>query len=387
MDTSLRFIISGGGTGGHIFPAVSIANAIREKLPDSEILFVGAEGRMEMQRVPAAGYEIIGLPVAGFDRKNLFKNISVLIKLLKSQRKARSLLRQFRPDVAVGVGGYASGPTLDQAGKLGIPTLIQEQNSYAGVTNKLLAKRAQKICVAYDHMDRFFDPGKIILTGNPVRQSLVSGSVNRAEGAAFFGLNPQLKTILVIGGSLGARTLNESLLAGLTTSSYERVQIIWQTGKYYYSEMVRKIATFQQSPQTDQKPYQTPSLYLTDFIGSMDHAYAAADLVISRAGAGSISEFCLLGKPVILVPSPNVAEDHQTKNACALVEKQAALLIRDSEAVKKLFPTALDLVRNEEKLHLLSTQIKQLAKPYAATAIAEEVIKLAHQYRTTHGNE
>lgn len=387
MKKSLRMIISGGGTGGHIFPAVSIANAIREKRPDTQILFVGAEGRMEMQRVPAAGYEIIGLPVAGFNRKNPFKNIPVLFKLWKSQLKARKIIKEFQPDVAVGVGGYASGPTLNMAGKQGIPTLIQEQNSYAGITNKLLAKRAQKICVAYDHMDRFFEKEKIILTGNPVRQTLLDGSVSREEGAKLFGFSPKQKTILVIGGSLGARTLNESLLSGLTAYRESKVQIIWQTGKYYYSEMVKRISGNENNPEGTCKPYCTQTLYMTDFISSMEHAYAAADLIISRAGAGSISEFCLLGKPVILVPSPNVAEDHQTKNALALVEKDAAVMIRDSEAVKNLFPTALKLITNEEKLQELSTHIKLLARPDAASHIADEVIKLATLYREEHGNE
>lgn len=386
MKRELRIIISGGGTGGHIFPAVSIANAIREQLPGTQILFVGAEGRMEMQRVPAAGYEIIGLPIAGFDRKNLFKNFSVLLKLLKSQIKARNIIKQFKPDIAVGVGGYASGPTLNMAGKLGIPTLLQEQNSYAGVTNKLLAKRAQRICVAYDHMERFFDAKKIILTGNPVRQNLLNESITREEALKFFGFTPEKKTILVIGGSLGARTINESILAGIGLLKRNDVQVIWQTGKYYYTSILKTILE-QEGASAHCKPCHNLPLYVTDFISSMEHAYAAADLVVSRAGAGSISEFCLLGKPVILVPSPNVAEDHQTKNAQALVEKEAALMIRDSEAPKALILEALRLITDEEKLHSLSTNIKSLAKPHAAETIANEVIKLATQYSESHGNE
>lgn len=311
MKDNLRIIISGGGTGGHIFPAVSIANAIKEQHPDTEILFVGAEGRMEMQRVPAAGYKIIGLPVAGFDRKNLLKNFSVLIKLFRSQLKARQIIKEFKPHAAVGVGGYASGPTLKMAGMMGIPTLIQEQNSYAGVTNKLLAKKACKICVAYEGMERFFDKEKIILTGNPVRQGLLNSSIDREKAIQSFGLDPQKKTILIVGGSLGARTINNCVMQGLEKIKNSGVQFIWQTGKFYINEAKATVA----------KVGEIPMLHTTDFISDMAAAYTAADLVISRAGAGSISEFCLLQKPVILVPSPNVAEDHQTKNALALVNK------------------------------------------------------------------
>lgn len=384
MKKPLKFIISGGGTGGHIFPAVSIANAIRQKLPQAEILFVGAEGRMEMQRVPAAGYEIIGLPIAGFDRKNLFKNISVLIKLWKSQRKARRILRQFHPHAAVGVGGYASGPTLRMAGKMGIPTLLQEQNSYAGVTNKLLAQRASRICVAYDRMERFFPADKILLTGNPVRQNLVGNSISKEEGLKFFGLQPGKKTLLVVGGSLGARTINQSILTGLSAFRADDVQIIWQTGKYYYQNMLDAVRGMQNLPEDTCKPCAKLPLHLTDFISSMEHAYAAADLIISRAGAGSISEFCLLGKPVILVPSPNVAEDHQTKNALALVEKQAARMIPDQEAEARLLPEAIALVRDAEALRGLAAHILELAKPDAAATIADEVISLAQKYQQSH---
>ena len=299
MEENLRIIISGGGTGGHIFPAVSIANAIKEQHPEAEILFVGAEGRMEMHRVPAAGYPIKGLPVAGFDRKNLLKNISVLYKLAKSQWKARKIIKEFRPHAAVGVGGYASGPTLKVAGMMGIPTLLQEQNSYAGVTNKLLAKKACKICVAYDGMERFFEKDKIILTGNPVRQGLLNHTISREEAIRSFGLNPEKKVVLILGGSLGARTINHCMMEELEKIRTSGVQFIWQTGKIYIDEVRAAVA----------KAGELPMLHVTDFISDMASAYSAADLVISRAGASSISEFCLLQKPVILVPSPNVAED------------------------------------------------------------------------------
>ena len=340
MKEKLRIIISGGGTGGHIFPAVSIANAIKELRPDTEILFVGAEGRMEMHRVPAAGYPIKGLPVAGFDRKNLLKNIPVLIKLFKSQRLARKIVKEFKPYAAVGVGGYASGPTLKVAGSLGIPTLLQEQNSYAGVTNKLLAKDAKKICVAYEGMERFFDKDKIILTGNPVRQGLRNHQTTREEAIASFGLDPNKRTILILGGSLGARTINQCLINHLDKVKESGVQFIWQTGKIYIDEARTAVA----------QAGELPMLHVTDFISDMATAYSAADLIISRAGAGSISEFCLLQKPVILVPSPNVAEDHQTKNALALVNKNAALYVKDSEANDLLLDKAIEAVGQPELL-------------------------------------
>lgn len=374
MKKNIRIIISGGGTGGHIFPAVSIANAIKEQHPEAEILFVGAEGRMEMQRVPAAGYQIIGLPVAGFDRKHLLKNISVLIKLMKSQIKARRIIKEFKPDAAVGVGGYASGPTLKVAGSMGIPTLIQEQNSYAGVTNKLLAKKACKICVAYEGMERFFDKEKIILTGNPVRQNLLNQQMSREDAIRSFNLDPTKKTVLIVGGSLGARTINNCVLNGLDQIRQSGVQFIWQTGKFYINEAKEKVG------QTE----NYPMLHTTDFITDMAAAYSAADLVISRAGAGSISEFCLLGKPVILVPSPNVAEDHQTKNALALVAKDAALYIKDAEASEKLLKTAIETVQQPETLKKLSTNIAKLAFKDSANTIAEEVWKLALKYRENH---
>lgn len=364
----LRIIISGGGTGGHIFPAVSIANAIREKRPGANILFVGAEGRMEMQRVPAAGYEIKGLPIAGFDRKHLLNNVGVLFKIMKSRRLARQIIRDFRPMVAVGVGGYASGPTLNVAGAMGIPTLLQEQNSYAGVTNKLLAKKARRICVAYDGMERFFPADRILFTGNPVRQNLLETGVQKEEAVKDFGLVPGKRTILIVGGSLGARTINESLLGNLPLVRQQtEVQFIWQTGKYY-SEEIRA--------ELDRRG-RPANLYVTDFIADMGRAYAAADLVISRAGAGSISEFCLLGKPVILVPSPNVAEDHQTKNALALVQKDAALYVRDADARMTLMPLAINTAGQRDRLAQLSEHIRRLARPNAASDIADEVIRLA----------
>ena len=375
MNENIRIIISGGGTGGHIFPAVSIANAIKEMRPEAEILFVGAEGRMEMHRVPAAGYQIKGLPVAGFDRKNLPKNIPVLIKLFKSQRLARKIVKDFRPHAAVGVGGYASGPTLKVAGSMGIPTLLQEQNSYAGVTNKLLAKQAKKICVAYEGMERFFDKEKIILTGNPVRQGLLRPTLGREEAVASFGLDPDKQTVLILGGSLGARTINQCLMNQLDKVRTSGVQFIWQTGKIYIDEARAAVA----------RAGELPMLHVTDFISDMATAYSAADLIISRAGAGSISEFCLLRKPVILVPSPNVAEDHQTKNALVLVNKNAALYVKDAEADSILLDKAIEAVGQPELLNNLSKNIAELAFTDSANVIAKEVIRLAEKYREEHG--
>lgn len=375
MKQNIRIIISGGGTGGHIFPAVSIANAIKELQPEAEILFVGAEGRMEMHRVPAAGYQIKGLPVAGFDRKNLLKNIPVLIKLFKSQCLARKIVKDFRPHAAVGVGGYASGPTLKVAGSMGIPTLLQEQNSYAGVTNKLLAKQAKKICVAYEGMERFFDKDKIILTGNPVRQGLLNTTTTREEAIASFGLDPSKRTILILGGSLGARTINQCLMNHLEQIKTSGVQFIWQTGKIYIDEARAAVA----------QAGELPMLHVTDFISDMATAYSAADLIISRAGAGSISEFCLLQKPVILVPSPNVAEDHQTKNALALVNKNAALYVKDAEAQKLLLNKTIEAVGQPELLKNLSKNIAELAFKDSANVIAKEVLKLAEKYKKEHG--
>lgn len=373
-----RVIVSGGGTGGHIFPAISIANAIRQLRPEAKILFVGAEGRMEMQRVPDAGYEIIGLPIAGFDRKRLWRNISVLIKLFRSQWKARKIIKEFKPQVAVGVGGYASGPTLKTAAMMGIPTLIQEQNSYAGVTNKLLAKNAKKICVAYEGMERFFPKDKIILTGNPVRQTLLANQIDREKAAKHFRLNPHQKTILIIGGSLGARTLNETMIACLEMiKSNPNVQFIWQVGKIYINQVKAALASYCGEAVDDKWIKSIPNLYVSDFIKQMEYAYAASDLVISRAGAGSISEFCLLGKPVILVPSPNVAEDHQTQNALALVRRDAALYIKDCEAQEKLLELALHTIKDDMKLEKLSKNILDMALPNSAEIIANEVLRLA----------
>lgn len=367
----LRVIVSGGGTGGHIFPAVSIANAIKALRPDAKILFVGALGRMEMQRVPAAGYEIEGLPIRGFFRP-LWKpaNIGVAIDYLKSKWKAKQLLRQFKPQVAVGVGGYASSAALGAANSLGIPTLLQEQNSYAGLANKTLARKASKICVAYEGMERFFPAEKIMLTGNPVRQQLLDATLSHQEALTTFGLDDRKKTILLVGGSLGARTINESVMQhlDLIRQSHD-IQFIWQTGKYYSQQIADQLA----------QSGQPKNLVVTDFISDMGAAYRAADLVISRAGAGSISEFCLLGMPVILVPSPNVAEDHQTKNALALVNKQAALYVKDADAPGQLLALAIDTVKNTDKLNSLKENILKLALPDSAEIIAKEVIKLAEQ--------
>lgn len=369
---NIRIIISGGGTGGHIFPAVSIAGALKKKYPGTEILFVGAEGRMEMQRVPAEGYSIVGLPICGLDRKNPLKNIAVLLKFIKSLWKARKIIKDFKPHAAVGVGGYASGPTLKTAALMGIPTLIQEQNSYAGVTNKMLAKGAERICVAYEGMERFFPKEKIILTGNPIRQGLADNQTTREEGIRAFGLDPNKRTILIIGGSLGARTMNESVLRKLDMiKQTDDVQFIWQTGKFYHQEIQEQL----------KKHGELPMLYVTDFISRMDEAYAAADLVISRAGAGSISEFCVLKKPVILVPSPNVAEDHQTQNALALVKKEAALYIKDVEAPETLIPQAIATVTDKALLEKLSQNIVQLAYTNSAEIIADEVYKLAKEFQ------
>lgn len=360
-----RFIISGGGTGGHIFPAISIANALKESYPDADILFVGAVGRMEMERVPAAGYPIEGLPVSGFDRKNMLRNVKVVWNFLRSILKARKIIRRFKPDVAIGVGGYASAPVLRAASAFGVPTLIQEQNSYAGVTNKLLAKKAARICVAYDEMERFFPKDKIVKTGNPVRQDLFAVAPKAEAAYQFFGLDPAKKTILIVGGSLGARTINQSVIAHLETLANSEVQVIWQTGKFYIEDAEKAF-----------KPFGCKQIIVTAFVSRMDYAYSAADLVISRAGASSISELCLLAKPAVLVPSPNVAEDHQTKNAMALVKHDAAVMIRDAEAKDKMIPEALKLIQDTSKMTALSKNILNLAEQNSAGRIAEEVKKL-----------
>ncbi len=360
-----KFIISGGGTGGHIFPAISIANAIKKKLPTAEILFVGALGRMEMERVPAAGYPIEGLPVSGLNRSNMLRNVKVVVDLLRSLVLARRIIRRFKPDIAIGVGGYASAPTLRAASAFGVPTLIQEQNSYAGVTNKLLSKKASKICVAYEGMEKFFPKNKIILTGNPVRQDLFMVEPKTAAAYQFFGFDPTKKTILVVGGSLGARTINQSIIAQLELLSKADIQVIWQTGKFYI-ENARKAA----------EPFASPRLLVTDFVSRVDLAYSIADLVISRAGASSISELCLLAKPVILVPSPNVAEDHQTQNALALVKKEAAVMVKDVDAKEQLVIRALELINDTKALKKLGENILKMAEKDSADRIAEEILNL-----------
>lgn len=357
-----KILISGGGTGGHIFPALSIANALKGRL-DADILFVGAENRMEMEKVPAAGYPIKGLPVAGFDRKRLWRNIGVLVKLRKSIGMARKIVREFQPDIAIGVGGYCSGPTLKAAQKAGVPTLLQEQNSYAGVTNKLLAKKAKKICVAYDGMDRFFPAGSIIKTGNPVRKDLTERARDRKMARESFGLNPERPTLLIIGGSLGALTLNESLEQGLKRLTDAGIQVIWQTGKNFGE---RGLAAAK----------GLSGVVVTKFITDMASAYAAADAVISRAGAGSISELELLGKPCILVPSPNVAEDHQTKNALALSERGAAVLVPDAEARGRLIDEALKLMGDKKQREEMSASISALAMRDSDELIADEIQKI-----------
>jgi UDP-N-acetylglucosamine--N-acetylmuramyl-(pentapeptide) pyrophosphoryl-undecaprenol N-acetylglucosamine transferase len=361
-----RIIISGGGTGGHIFPAISIAETFKKRFPNAEILFVGADNRMEMERIPAAGYNIIGLPVSGFNRKNMFKNIQTVSNLFKSIRLSKRVICDFKPDIVVGVGGYASGPTLWAASSMKIPTLIQEQNSIAGITNKLLGKKVNRICVAYDGMERFFPTHKIILTGNPVRQDLEEGVWRKEEALAYFQLQSKRKTVLILGGSLGARTINNGILQGLERLVEADVQIIWQTGRFYFESVKAQLV----GKDTNSL------LWCSDFISRMDYAYAAADLVVSRAGAGSISELCLLKKPVILVPSPNVAEDHQTKNALAIANRQAALMIADKDAECQLVDCLLKLIHNSEQLGLLSQNIGQMAQHNSAEIIVDEIAKL-----------
>lgn len=360
-----KFIISGGGTGGHIFPAISIANALKKKRPEAQFLFVGAEGRMEMEKVPNAGYEIVGLPVSGFDRSNLLKNFKVLLRLFKSLCMAKKVVKDFAPDVAVGVGGYASGPTLFMAHRLGVPTVLQEQNSYAGVTNKLLAKKAAKICVAYEKMDRFFPKETTILTGNPVRQDFLDVAPKAQEAYDFFHFTPAKKTLLIVGGSLGARTINQSVIGGLQKLKEAGIQVIWQTGKYYFEDAKKAY-----------EPFKTDDIVVTDFVKHMDYAYAVADLVISRAGASSISELCLLGKSTILVPSPNVAEDHQTKNAQALASRDAAVMVADKDAKSLLVDEALRLICDTDRLNVLGQNAKAMAQLDSADRIADEILKL-----------
>lgn len=362
---SLKILITGGGTGGHIFPAIAIADALRKLQPDAQFLFVGAEGKMEMERVPKAGYDIVGLNVAGFQRGFSWKNLSFPFKLLSSLRRARKIVRDFQPDIVIGTGGYASGPVMRAAQNAGIPTLIQEQNSYAGVTNKILGKKASCICVAYDHMEQFFPKEKIVFTGNPVRSDILSLEGKRTEGRAYYGLESGKKVVALIGGSLGARTLNEAMKVNTEFwQQHQNIQVIWQCGKYYE----------QQYNECDTA--QLSNVQCRAFIDRMDLLYAASDVVISRAGALSISELCLVGKPAVLVPSPNVAEDHQTKNALALVEKGAARLVRDAEAIEKMLPDAKLILENEALGFSLSESIRQLGRPNAADAIAREALKL-----------
>lgn len=359
-------ILSGGGTGGHIFPAVAIANEIKKLVPDAEILFVGALGKMEMEKVPASGYKIIGVPIAGLQRKLTLSNLKLPFLIIKSIFKTRKVIKDFEPDVVVGTGGYASAPLLRAATGMGIPALIQEQNSFAGMTNKILSKKVQKICVAYEGMEQFFPKEKIILTGNPVRQDIKEVKQKRDEALAYFKLDGSKKTILVIGGSLGAKTINMAMGEGLKSLSNHGIQLIWQTGKSYYETAKQQVGSFQ-----DQ------NILAFDFISRMDLAYAAADVVISRAGASSVSELCNIGMPSILVPSPNVAEDHQTKNAMALVNKDAAILVKDSEAEKDLIPVVLNLLSDQKKQKELSLHISKMAFHHSANVIANEVLKLA----------
>ena len=366
MTMAKRIIISGGGTGGHIFPAIAIANALKRLAPDTKLLFVGANGRMEMDKVPAAGYEIVGLDIQGINRKSWWKNLSLPFKLYRSISRARQLVRDFKPDAAVGVGGYASGPLLHTAAQMGVPCLIQEQNSYAGITNKRLAGKVAKICVAFDGMERFFPKEKILFTGNPIRWEAVDIHNKRFEAAELLSLSPHKKTVLLTGGSLGARTLNECMRDGLDRLAAADVQLIWQCGEYYYEALSQAVAA-----------RHLDGVKLTAFLHRMDLAYAAADVIIARAGAGTIAELCAVGKPAILVPSPNVAEDHQTKNAQALVDQGAALLVSDAEAPLKLVDAAIHLLGDTERCRTLSTNIKKLAIWDADEVIAREILKLA----------
>jgi len=361
-----RIIISGGGTGGHVFPAISIADALKSLRPDAQILFVGARGKLEMKKVPEAGYSIIGLPVAGIQRRLTWKNLLVPFKLLRSLRRSARIIKDFKPDVVVGVGGYASGPVMRVAGRRHIPLLIQEQNSYAGVTNRLLASKASKICVAYEGMDQYFPADKIKITGNPLRNNLIPAAGKREEALRYFDLSPDEKTLLVIGGSLGARSINESIMDHLEDFEKKKIQLIWQCGKNYHQQAMQAMSHL-----------SLPHIRLRDFIERMDLAYAAADAIVSRAGAGTISELALVKKPVILVPSPNVAEDHQTRNARSLSDKNAAVLVRDEDASDHLVPKAFDVLEDEHTAHKLAEHIAEIAKPDSAKDIAEEVLKLA----------
>lgn len=365
MKSGNKIIISGGGTGGHIFPAIAIANALKKLDPTTEILFVGALGRMEMEKVPAAGYKIIGLDIQGIQRGSIVKNLQFPIKLINSVRKALKIIKDFKPNAVVGVGGYASGPLLYAASIKGIPYLIQEQNSYAGITNKWLGKKAAKVCVAYDGMDKFFPAQNIIKTGNPIRKESVDISGKKMQALELMKLSNDKKTILITGGSLGARTLNNSVMASLDKIIAADVQLIWQTGKFYYKSIIEKLG----------EDYN-PNIRIMEFVNRMDLAYAAADVIISRAGAGTIAELCVIKKPVILVPSPNVAEDHQTKNALALLHDNAAVFIADRDAEAKLIYRAIELLNDTNKRKTLSSNIGKLALPNADEVIAKEVMKI-----------
>ncbi len=362
----MKVIISGGGTGGHIFPAIAIADTIKKKYPSAEILFVGAEGKMEMEKVPKAGYEIVGLPIRGIQRKLTLKNFSVPFKLISSLWKAKKLVKKMKPDIAIGVGGYASAATLRVASKQKVPTLIQEQNSYPGITNKWLAKRANTICVAYDNLERFFPKEKIVKTGNPIRNAMVEIDGKKQAACEHFGIDPNKKTILIIGGSLGARTLNMSLKKDLKKLMDQDIQVVWQCGKFYFERLKEEMG----------ETLSSKLVYLSDFIFKMDLAYAAADVIISRAGAISVSEVCLVGKPVILVPSPNVSEDHQTKNAMALVKVNAAVLVKDIHAENQLIDQTIGLLNDSEQMKSLSANIKKLGISDAAERILKEIEKL-----------
>ena len=369
----LRVIISGGGTGGHIFPALSIANKLKEVNPETEILFVGAEGRMEMEKVPAAGYRIVGLPIAGLQRKLTLSNLALPFKVLKSLSMARKTLKEFKPDIAIGVGGYASAPLLWAAGGLGVPTLIQEQNGFAGLTNKIVGKKAKSICVAYEGMERFFPADRIILSGNPIRKDIVPATEQmKEEGYKFYGLNPDAKHIFIVGGSLGSRTLNEAMKAWINEGcpGGSDIEVIWQCGKYYKAS----IDNFMEEAKAAGK--EVSRIQHSDFIQRMDLAYAVADIVISRSGASSVSELCAAEKATIFVPSPNVTEDHQTHNAMALVKKDAALIVRDWEASEKLMKTACELMEDQERISQLEKNIGKLALRDAAQTIVDEIYKI-----------
>ena len=362
---NLKVIISGGGTGGHIFPALSIAGEIKKRFPECEILFVGASGRMEMEKVPAAGFRIIGLPVIGFPRKPGVQTFRFFVRLFQSMIQARRIVREFNPDIAIGVGGYASGPLLRAAVARKIPALIQEQNSYAGITNKLLGKKVQSVCVAYEGMERFFPKEKIVLTGNPVRPNLLNMTASKEQALKYFEIPEESKVVLIVGGSLGARSINNAVLKNIDTIAASGIHVIWQTGSYYYGEMVEK--TKHKLPE---------NIQIHRFLNDMEMAYTAADVIVSRAGAGTISELCLVGKPVILVPSPNVAEDHQTRNALALVKKEAAILIKDDTIGSQLFEEAFGLLNNPARMESLGKNIKKLALPNATSQIVDEALRI-----------